>query len=43
MRCCYINIVTDTKSTFEKYFLFFGIIILSILLFGACGLSYTDK
>ncbi|CAD8161039.1 unnamed protein product [Paramecium octaurelia] len=43
MRCCYINVETDTKSTFEKYFLFFGIILLSLMLCTVCGLSYTDK
>lgn len=43
MRCCYIDVETDTKSNIEKYFLFFTIIILSILLCGIGGLSYTDK
>lgn len=43
MRCCYINVETDTKSMTEKYSLFFGIIVFGLLLCVICGLSYTDQ
>lgn len=43
MRCCYVNVDPDSKSSCEKYCLFFSLLVFGVLLIGICGLSYTDE